>query len=60
MKKWIRAFFSVAAAAFGVQSKRNHEQDFKTLPIGVVIGAGVLFTVLFIATLLVVVSWVLP
>lgn len=60
MKKWLRALMSVAAAAFGVQSNKNREHDFANLPAGVVIAAGLIFTVLFVLTLAAIVSWVLP
>lgn len=51
---------SVVAAAFGVQSQRKREQDFSTgSPLPYIV-AGVLFTVVFVLTLVGVVRWVLP
>jgi len=46
---------SVLAAALGVQSSKNRERDFKHGRIGVFITAGVLFTLLFIGTVVTVV-----
>lgn len=50
---------SVFAAAFGVQSKKNQERDFKHGKARVFIVAGVLFTLLFILTVFSVVTLVL-
>lgn len=50
---------SVFAAAFGVQSKKNQERDFKHGKARVFIIAGVIFTLLFIATVYTVVTIVL-
>ena len=50
---------SVFAAAFGVQSSKNHERDFKHGKARVFIVAGILFTLLFIGTVLSVVMLVL-
>lgn len=50
---------SVFAAAFGVQSKKNQERDFKHGKARIFIVAGVLFTLLFILTVFSVVTLVL-
>jgi hypothetical protein len=50
---------SVLAAGLGVQSSKNRERDFKQGRIGVFIAAGVIFTLLFIATVVTVVQLVL-
>ncbi len=50
---------SVLAAAFGVQSSRNRERDFKEGRFGTFIVAGILFTALFVGTVYLVVSTVL-
>ena len=50
---------SVLAAAFGVQSRRNRERDFKHGSFGPFIAAGIIFTILFIGVLYLVVSTVL-
>lgn len=47
------------AAAFGVQSRKNHETDFKRGNIYTYIAAGVIFTVLFIIGVAIVVSMVM-
>lgn len=52
----LKTFLSVAAAAFGVQSNKNREQDFShgsPLPY---IFAGVAFTLIFITLLVIVVN----
>jgi hypothetical protein len=50
---------SVLAAAFGVQSRENKERDFsRGKPLHFII-AGLLFTVLFLATLITIVNIVL-
>lgn len=51
---------SVLAAAIGVQNSRNRERDFTHGDPVVFIVAGIVFTVLFVATLAFVVSLVLP
>ena len=51
---------SVLGAAFGVQSRKNRERDFTKGNIYVFIVAGVVFTALFVATVLTVVQLVLP
>jgi hypothetical protein len=50
---------SVFAAGLGVQSSKNRERDFKQGRIGVFIAAGITFTLLFIATMVIVVQMVL-
>lgn len=51
---------SVVAAAFGVQSNENHERDFANgNPLAYIIG-GVIFTVLFVLSVVGIVSLVLP
>jgi len=51
---------SVVAAAFGVQSSENHERDFANgKPLAYIIG-GIIFTVIFVLTIIGVVSLVLP
>lgn len=49
---------SVLAAGLGVQSSKNRERDFKQGRIGVFIAAGIVFTLLFIATVAFVVQMV--
>ncbi|MDG1799789.1 MAG: DUF2970 domain-containing protein [Luminiphilus sp.] len=60
MSKLLRVVQSTLAAAIGVQSKENRERDFEEGNAGTFIVAGVLFTVLFVATIVVVVSAVTP
>lgn len=50
---------SVAAAAFGVQSPANRKRDFTKGNIWVFIIAGVLFTLIFVLTVITVVRVVL-
>ena len=50
---------SVLAAALGVQSSKNRERDFQQGRAGTFIAAGIIFTLLFIGTVLTVVSMVL-
>jgi len=58
MRPW-QVISSVFAAGLGVQSSRNRERDFKQGKAGVFIAAGLTFTLLFIATVAVVVQLVL-
>ena len=44
----LKALKSVAAAAFGVQSRSNHAKDFSASRLKLFIFAGVLFTVFFV------------
>lgn len=60
MSKILRVVQSTLAAAIGVQSKKNRERDFEEGNAGTFIVAGILFTVLFVATFVVVVSAVTP
>ncbi|MBT5066845.1 MAG: DUF2970 domain-containing protein [Halieaceae bacterium] len=60
MSKILRIVQSTLAAAIGVQSKKNRERDFEEGNASTFIVAGILFTVLFIATIVVVVSAVTP
>ena len=60
MSKILRVVKSTLAAAIGVQSKKNRERDFEEGNAGTFIVAGILFTVLFVATIVVVVSAVTP
>ena len=50
---------SVLAAGLGVQSSRNRERDFKQGRAGIFIAAGIVFTLLFIGTIVAVVRLVL-
>ena len=52
--------FSVLAAAFGVQNRRNRERDFSKGNIYVFAVAGLVFTGLFVAALYGVVLLILP
>ena len=60
MSKILRVVQSTLVAAIGVQSKKNRERDFEEGNAGTFIVAGILFTVLFVATIVVVVSAVTP
>ena len=53
-----RIIQSTLAAAIGVQSKKNRERDFQEGNAGAFIAAGIIFTVLFIATVMTVVQLV--
>lgn len=56
---FLRAFLSVLAAALGVQSKTNLEKDFQqSSPLPFIL-AGLVFTVIFVLTLVLVVKVVL-
>ncbi len=50
---------SVLAAGLGVQSSKNRERDFKQGRLGVFIAAGIVFTLLFIGSVVLVVQMVL-
>ena len=54
----IRIIQSTLAAAIGVQSKKNRERDFQEGNAGTFVAAGIIFTVLFIATVMTVVQLV--
>ena len=60
MSKILRVVQSTLAATIGVQSKKNRERDFEEGNAGTLIVAGTLFTVLFVATIVIVVSAVTP
>ncbi|HEB28729.1 MAG TPA: DUF2970 domain-containing protein [Porticoccus sp.] len=51
--------FSTLAAFFGVQSNKNRERDFKYGSIYVYIVSGLIFTIVFILTVISVVKFVL-
>ena len=51
---------STLSAAIGVQSNANREKDFKHGNIKTFVFAGIIFTVLFIGTVITVVNLVLP
>lgn len=55
----LQIFRSVFSAAFGVQSSKNQERDFKHGKARVFIIAGIAFTLLFIATVFTIVRVVL-
>ena len=57
--KPMQVISSVFAAGLGVQSSKNRERDFKQGRFGVFIAAGLIFTLLFIATVFGVVQLVL-
>ena len=59
MSRTVKIIQSTLAAAIGVQSKKNRERDFEEGNAGAFIAAGIIFTALFIATVLAVVQWVL-
>lgn len=50
---------SILAAGLGVQSSKNRERDFKQGRAGVFIAAGLIFTLGFIAVMVVIVQMVL-
>lgn len=54
-----QVILSTLAAAIGVQSSKNRERDFKSGSIKTYIAAGILFTALFVITLVLVVKTVL-
>ena len=54
-----RVVLSTLAAAFGVQSKRNLERDQDSQSILPYVLAGLIFTALFVGTLVIVVKLVL-
>lgn len=51
--------FSTFAAAFGVQSSKNRERDFQHGNIWVFVAAGLIFTTLFVFSVVGLVQWVL-
>jgi len=57
---FLQIMLSVIAAAFGVQTGKNYERDFTSgSPLPYIVG-GVVFTALFVLTIVAVVSLVLP
>ncbi|AMX02455.1 DUF2970 domain-containing protein [Microbulbifer thermotolerans] len=54
-----QVLLSTLAAAIGVQSNKNRERDFKGGSIKTYIAAGIIFTTLFVVTLVLVVKTVL-
>lgn len=55
----VQVVASVFAAGLGVQSSKNRERDFKQGRIGVFIAAGFIFTLGFIAIMVVIVQLVI-
>lgn len=55
----LRVIGSVMSAAIGIQSSKNHERDFKHGKLRNFIIAGIVFTIVFVATVFTVVSTVL-
>ncbi|HLT64068.1 MAG TPA: DUF2970 domain-containing protein [Pseudohongiella sp.] len=55
-----RVMLSVMQASYGVQNQKNKERDFQKGSIGGFVAAALIFTVLFVLTLVTVVSLVLP
>jgi len=55
----IEVAFSVIAAAFGVQNSKNRERDFTTGNPLVFIAAGLIFTILFVLTIVGIVNLVI-
>ena len=56
---WLQVVGSVFAAGLGVQSSKNRERDFKKGRTGVFIAAGIVFTLLFMGSVMLVVQMVL-
>jgi hypothetical protein len=55
-----RTLLSVFQASFGVQNQKNKERDFEKGSVKGFIAAALIFTVLFVLTIVTVVSIVLP
>ncbi|CAA0119428.1 Uncharacterised protein [Halioglobus japonicus] len=55
----LQVIASVLAAGLGVQSSKNRERDFKQGRIGIFIAAGIIFTLVFIASVMFVVQTVI-
>ncbi|MEM1141895.1 MAG: DUF2970 domain-containing protein [Pseudomonadota bacterium] len=56
---FVQLIGSALAAAIGIQSSKNRKRDFNKGRIGTFVATGIILTVLFIATVLTVVSFVL-
>lgn len=56
----LNTLISVCAAAFGVQSKKNLDQDFSQSSVLPFIVAGVIFTLLFVLAIYTIVKMVVP
>lgn len=56
----IKVLQSVLAGAIGVQSSKHQAEDFSSTSPWAFIIAGILFTVGFVVTLILIVQWVLP
>ena len=56
---FLLAIASVAAAAFGVQSQKNRDRDFKTGKFSHFVIAGLIFVAVFILSIIIVVNLVL-
>ncbi|MGJ8689321.1 MAG: DUF2970 domain-containing protein [Gammaproteobacteria bacterium] len=57
---FMKMMLSVMQASFGVQNRKNKERDFANGSVKGFIAAALIFTALFILTLVIVVSTVLP
>jgi len=57
---FLQTIVSVMQASFGVQSSKNKQRDFEKGSIKGFVAAALIFTVLFVLTLVIVVSLVLP
>jgi hypothetical protein len=55
-----RMFLSVFQASFGVQNKENKQRDFEKGSVKGFVAAALIFTVLFVMTLVIIVNLVLP
>lgn len=57
---FLTALISVFRAAFGVQKRVNMERDLNAANPMVFVVAAIIFTAAFIASILIVVNWVIP
>lgn len=57
---FLQTMLSVIQASFGVQNSKNKQRDFEKGSIKGFVAAALIFTVLFVLTLVVVVNIVLP
>lgn len=55
-----KTMLSVMRASFGVQSRKNKERDFTGGSVKTFVAAALIFTTVFVLTLVVIVSLVLP